>query len=65
MPQDLICGRNVKNTNGNGSGLRVKAEPHILDEWWRTRFGYVAGQGAMLDALKVKSVGELARPGVN
>jgi hypothetical protein len=63
-PKDLICGQRIKKANGNGTGMQLHADPHMLDEWSRTRFGYVAGEGAMFEAMRAKSIGEFARPGL-
>jgi hypothetical protein len=62
VPYNLVNGTAVVGLNGN-KNRRTETGIEELNTWWvRTRYGFVAGKGALFQTLKVKSIGEFARP---
>jgi DNA-directed RNA polymerase subunit RPC12/RpoP len=64
VPADLVTGRTIKSLGGDSVKTKTNATPEGLEEWTRTRFGYVVGRGAFFDALRQKSIGAFSRPGL-
>jgi hypothetical protein len=65
VPVHLVVGRAVKGLAKNRMIKgRLPAEPGPLEAWVRTRFGYVAGRGVMLEVLQQRSYGDFAHPGL-
>jgi hypothetical protein len=63
VPMHLVIGRPVKGLAANRAIKgRLQAEPGPLEDWVRTRFGYVAGRGLLLEVLQQRSYGDFARP---
>lgn len=62
VPAYYINGRN-SNTKGKGGGLRLRTEPRPaqVQEWVKTRNGYVVGRGALHAELSGKRAGHFAK----
>lgn len=60
-PVSTICGSPIRLTHGGKLKGRLDVTAQSLEEWIRTRFGYVASPGPMLDQMKRRSIGEIAR----
>lgn len=61
LPSVLIMGVTRKTGVGRARpGLDVTMRP--LDDWIRTRWGYVANAGITLDLMRKRSFGDFARP---
>jgi hypothetical protein len=62
IPDKTVCGSSVKAGSGK---LRVSQGSLIeLMNWTRTKFGYVAGKGALHSQLSRRSYGDFARPSI-
>lgn len=61
MGQDMLMGKRVHGPAGSALKARMRADVGDVDDWIRTRFGYVAKSGAMFDSMRVRSHGEFGR----
>jgi hypothetical protein len=65
IPMPLLVGRAVKGLTGSHNiRARLPATPEALDQWVRTRFGYVMGHGPAFEMLQQRSFGAFAQPGL-
>ena len=70
VPNTQVVGTAVRSLNNHGSkgvrrALKVDDGKEKLREWIRTRWGYVAGPGALFAHLHKRSFGEFARPNLS
>lgn len=61
IPTHVVVGRAIRDNTG-GLRARVDAEKTKFNNWTRTRFGFVAGKGALYENLKRCSIGEFSNP---
>lgn len=68
VPQQLLRGTAVRRMSGGKAGSRrqldIAVAPEQLEEWIRTQWGYVAGEGALLTMFRRKAIGDFALPGI-
>jgi hypothetical protein len=62
LPNRVIHGQRIQTGTARTTALRVRSAgtPEALEQWTRSRYGYVLGGGAMADALREKSFGAFA-----
>jgi hypothetical protein len=70
VPNTVLVGTRLRALNRNSGGslkrtLKIDDSEAQLREWIHTRWGYVAGTGALLDQLYTRSIGEFARPNLS
>jgi len=61
VPYDLVRGVPLSKIGGTGTTKRASIDEDAFVEWIRTKHGYVAGRGVMLDSMRAKSRGAFAR----
>ncbi len=60
IPSEIVEGRKIA-ARGKAKA-RLPFDEGAFSDWIRTRFGYVAGKGAMFEALQQKSIGAFDLP---
>jgi len=67
VPNHEVLGTQLRGLNRNkGRGrLTIDDGAEKLQQWIHTRWGYVAGPGALYEQLRHRSFGEFARPNVS
>lgn len=57
IAQKVVQGIRIK-----GSRLRTSVDTTMINDWIRTKFGFVAGPGPFLEEIRKRCLGEFARP---
>jgi len=58
-PYEVLFGASL--TKGNGKTIKIKeSTPERLEEWIKTKFGYIAKKGLFADEMRKHSIGEFA-----
>ena len=70
VPNSQIVGTRLKKLNSHDGGgikrhLKIDDGTEKLREWIHTRWGYVAGPGALFETLHNRSFGDFARPNLS
>lgn len=62
VPSALMSGQSVRPIGGGGAKARLAAEPTELNNWVRTKYGYVPADSAeFMDVLRKTAIGDFAR----
>jgi hypothetical protein len=61
IPMSLVKGKRLEGLAPGAAGLEVRRHYANVGEWVKTRNGYVAGRGALFDAIKSRAAGDFAR----
>jgi hypothetical protein len=64
LPMSLIKGKPVASLKVNGNGVEAQNHYSSVDEWIKTKFGYVTGRGLMLTEMRKRAAGSFDTAGL-
>lgn len=63
LPIELVRGNSLRSLSAGNGGVSAKAGMGV-QEWVKTRYGYVTGRGAFMSELRKRAIGEFANTGI-